>query len=1377
MKNSNPQPLQIPRLAPATAMGSETLPLMKTKLTILKLVFILCGIFATTAVFGQTTYTWTGVADGTNIAVAGNWTTNGSTPAVTVPTGASGDIAQWIGVTASNLVIWHGNPALPGTGFGTSGINLLFTASQVNSVQFVSPSSAAPVVGINNMTIDSGAAPVSFGDGSANLFNIIGRPASALHDWINNSANPVIIYPNVRWQAGGGAAYTLIFDGTGNWTVTNNLTCANNVAVNVAKLGSGTLLWAGPSIPAAVGNNVINSPVTFNEGTVILASSGLLANQAIQNNGATPTLLVYDATAQSQTLGGAISGPMSVKVSNGTLTLSGQSTFTGNVELNNGEAIVNTTENAGTSGPLGNGGTISFTGGTLGWSVNNVFDYSSRFNTAASQAYRFDSGGQSVTLATGLTSSGGTLTKVGPGTLTLNGANTYSGTTTVSAGKLVFGNTTGSGNIAVADGAALGVVDIGTQVTPGTLTLGTSSGATLEFNNVNSTTTAPLAAGTISSVGTVTININTGTFTVGQSYPLLTWTTGSAPTVSLGTLNGYIGTLSFTGNTLKLNITATAYKYTGANNGNWDLATANNWVQNGGAVVYGVNGAGPALFDDTAAGNFSVTVNSAVSATLLVVNNTTNAYSIASSGANNIGGSTALTKSGANTLTLSGGANAYTGVTTVSGGTLSVGALANGGSASDIGAANNNGTNLVLNGGTLHYIGGSASIDRLFALGTGGGTIDASGVGELVLNNAGPVRYSGPGARVLILTGTAATNNTIAGALADNGGATTVTKSGAGTWILSGTNSYSGGTTIAAGTLQVGAGGATGSLGSGNIVDNGSLIFNRTGTLTVNGVISGNGPVTVQAGTVVLAANNTYQNVTTISNGSTLQIGNGGATGSLYQSQSVSNNGLLIYNSTGSFSQGGGGFPISGTGNLIKRGSGTLKIIGPNDYTGWTLIEAGATLQVCEGNQGRLDSSVVTNNGTLKFVRQDWATFFYTNNIVGSGNVVKDVNNANHGDVTLTGNNTYTNGTIIAGGGICIGDGTNAAGSILGNVWFTNSTVSDDAKYLQFNRPDNVTITNFISGSGSTVNGNKGQLIQNGTGVLTLTANNTYAGITTVSNGTLQVGAGGTTGAIGTNNVNNFGVLVFNRSDSLTFGGGISGPGSVVKSGAGTLTLTGVPTLVDTNTLAITGTITVSNGTLVLDPTGGSVGASLNVRGGTLVPGAVGAVSTLTVSNNMNITAGTVSVTLNKSLSPSNSLFSVVGTISATGGTLNVRNYGPALVPGDKFTVFSQPVTGGAAMTVSGANATWVNNLAVDGSVTVSTVLPPAPLSYTHTGNNLQFSWNSSLYSVKLQSQTNSASVGISNNWADYPGGGTSPVTVPIDVKKGTVYFRLVSTP
>ncbi|MGA2502423.1 MAG: autotransporter-associated beta strand repeat-containing protein, partial [Tepidisphaeraceae bacterium] len=494
----------------------------------------------------------------------------------------------------------------------------------------------------------------------------------------------------MRWVAGGGTAYTLDFSGPGNWIANNYLRNDNGSGgTTITVEGPGTMTWTANGY---LGRDAINA-VNINGGTLIIGGAGLLEGQITPPIIANLATLIVDAPSQTNNFQGTIGGTGLLQVNNGMLKLSGENVYTGNTILNGGEVVVNNTENAGGSGPLGVGGTISFAGGTLGFTVYDVFDYSPRFSTAAGQKYSIDTGGQSVLFTNGLTSSGGTLSKVGSGTLTLGGANTYSGNTTISSGKLVFqGSMTGAGSITVPDGTTLGVTGTNTQLTPGTLTLGTSAGATLEFNNVNSTATALIAAGTLSSAGTIIINVNSGTLTPGHSYPLLTWTSGPAPTVTLGVLNGFIGNLSFSGNKLLLNITATAYKWSGADNSSWDLTTANNWIQNGGPVIF-ANG-GPALFDDTATGGTGVIISGVVQPTSVTVNTSTLSYTIFSSAGNDIGGSASLTKNGTSMLTLSGGGNTYTGVTTVSGGIVSVGTLANGGSASDLGAAANSAANL-----------------------------------------------------------------------------------------------------------------------------------------------------------------------------------------------------------------------------------------------------------------------------------------------------------------------------------------------------------------------------------------------------------------------------------------------------------------------------------------------------------------------------------------------------------------------------------------------------------------------------------------------------------------------------------------------------------
>ena len=508
------------------------------------------GIVPSATVFGGTTYTWTGAGDGTTFANSLNWSPNG------VPSGAGGtpDTAQWDGLTSSNLLITMGATALPGTGFGSVGIHLVLTTNQTNTVQLISSVSVSGAMAICNITNNSPDSSLILGDGTTQLLNVVTRPAGALHHFINNSAAPAILNGSILWSAGGGTAYALEFGGAGDWIVNSYLKAEN---------GPPTILWDGPGTMYWGLTNAYNAfnpplgPIAINDGTMILESAGLVASSQavtsfITNNGA----LIFNESSQVEAVSRNILGAGVLQVNSGTLILTGPNTYTGNTVLNGGELIADSAE-SGISGPLGVAGTIMFDGGTLGFSVTNVFDYSGRFATTPGQAYSIDTGGLNVafTNATGLSSSGGTLGKLGAGTLTLAAASTYSGATTVTAGKLVFqGPKAGDGDIRVADGAALGTTATSSQITPGTLTLGTASGVTLEFNNLNSTTIAPLAAGTLAANAVVTFNFNSGLLSPGQSYPLLTWTNGSPPAINVGIVNGGSGYFSTNGNSIQFNV-------------------------------------------------------------------------------------------------------------------------------------------------------------------------------------------------------------------------------------------------------------------------------------------------------------------------------------------------------------------------------------------------------------------------------------------------------------------------------------------------------------------------------------------------------------------------------------------------------------------------------------------------------------------------------------------------------------------------------------------------------------------------------------------------------------------------------------------------------
>ncbi len=1338
---------------------------MKTRLTNLKLLILLCGTAATTAAFGQTIYTWTNSAAVADLATAANWNPNG---VPSIGSGSlTGDTMLFDGQTPSAVVATSNTGGQTGSSVGNplAGIYVHLSVNQVNPVSFSTTvaNSASSGIRFNSFQIDAGAGAFTLGKNSTTncLDTLWGTSNPSQQGITNNSANPVTIYPDVRWRYGAGGAHTIVFGGTGNFLITNDIANVNGAATLIQKDGSGTMYWTAGHNAFWGTISTVSTPMDISGGTLVLKSGGLFpSTTTINNNG---VALVLDAPASSQaagaqTIANPVHGTGNLQVNTGTLTLSGQNDYTGNTVLNGGVLVANRAENLGVNGPLGNGGFIVFNGGTLQFSAVNSYDYSLRFTNSASQSFKFDTAGQNVTFTNTMVSTGGTLTKLGSGSLTLSGANTYDGATTVSAGKLVIQGSQGNGAITVANSAALGVNQGGSTITPASLTVGTSSSATLEFNNVSSTATAAIATAAISAGGTVTVNVNSGSFLIGSDYPLLSWTTGTTPTFSLGTLTGAGGNLNILVSgpttTLRLHITSLAFVWSGLGSANWDITTPNNWKVNGANQTW-ANG-GTALFDDTiTTANTNVTVNFAtIQSASTTVNNSTKPYSITSAGANFIS-TGSLTKNGNSSLTLAGGLNNYSGATTLNGGITTVGVLANGGSASDIGAANNTAGSLVLNGGNLQYTGAGATIDRLFTLGTAGGTIDDEGGGALVLNNAGSIALNGSGARTLTLTGNG--TDELDAKLGDNGGATALTKSGSGTWIVTANNTNSGAVTITGGTLQVGNVGATGAVGSGNITvnPNASVLAYLTSGSVTNGTVSGLGSVTVNGGgTVVLPGNNSYSAGTTIANGSTLQVGVGGATGALNANGNMTVDGTLVFNTSGTFAYGGTGI----------AGGGKITSLGANSYTGWTLIGSGSTFQPCQGNQGALASSVVTNNGTLLLIRQDNASFIYTGPITGSGSVLVDANNFNPGDVTLTGNCDYTGGTFIGDNGLVVGDGS-GTGWITNNVTFMNSTQvpNDNTRTLTFNRPDDVTFPGNIVTNFASPQSNLGLVVQNGTGTLTLTGTNTYGSGTTINAGKLQVGNGGTRGTIGFGPVTDNGILVWNRSDAVSFARVISGTGSLVQQGTGTLTLGATNTYV--------GDTTVSNGTLVI--TGGSVVGNVNVEGGTLVPASLATGGQLNVGGNLTIDSGTIMAPLNKSLAVTNLV--VTGTITRTGGSVVVANAGPALSVGDKFYLFSGPVSGFA--TPTGAGATWQNNLGTDGSITALTVpvtvnTNPPVLKVSVSGNTLSLGWPTNL---GWTLQTNSVSLTAANQW--FPVVGSAAVTnasFTINPAKANVFFRMV---
>jgi autotransporter-associated beta strand protein len=187
------------------------------------------------------------------------------------------------------------------------------------------------------------------------------------------------------------------------------------------------------------------------------------------------------------------------------------------------------------------------------------------------------------------------------------------------------------------------------------------------------------------------------------------------------------------------------------------------------------------------------------------------------------------------------------------------------------------------------------------------------------------------------------------------------------TAVLTGASTYTGGTIIIRDNLQLGDGGTTGSIVGDVAITNGSLGFDRSNTYVFAGNVTGPGTlIQLGTGTTVLTGASSVADVQ-ISAG-TLQLGNGGTTGSLTVSGAIVDNGTLAVNHSDTVALANA---LSGTGGLSQIGTGTLLINTQNTATGRTLVSSGTLIVGDAAHPGaRIDSSIggvaVQGSGTLK---------------------------------------------------------------------------------------------------------------------------------------------------------------------------------------------------------------------------------------------------------------------------------------------------------------------------------------------------------------------------------------------------------------------------
>jgi fibronectin-binding autotransporter adhesin len=912
------------------------------------------------------------------------------------------------------------------------------------------------------------------------------------------------------------------------------------------------------------------------------------------------------------------------------LVLAGADTFTGEVEIQRGsiylfnpQALVQTnkllldpaTGNNARLFVYGNGATVanlesSGAGDTVianGNALNPIviapatltIDQTSNTVFSGVVADAFDEYDRGNTIASGSLS----LVINGTGTLTLSGANTYSGSTAINSGGLVTSTLSmGGGSFSVADGATLGIDVVGpvnglTLLTlpMSSLTLGSNAQTTVNFvfSGNPPTFAAPVTAASLTANGgtnAVTINVAfNGGVGVGQ-FPLISYPAGTIggtgfSAFKLGPLPSFVtATLvnNTTNNSVDLSVTAVAEpEWSGAYDGIWTTSVQHlpkNWVfiTDGTTPADFANG-DSALFNDTATGWTVVNVSGAVEVApvSLTFNNSVKNYIL--TGPNAVTGTTGLLKTGSGLLTIQN-SNTFTGPVTISGGTVLIVFDANLGA---VPASPTPGA-IVLNGGTL-----SAAVTTTLAANRG--------------ITLGPDSGSGSGT----LDVRAGVVLTVAGPIANNGsGTATLDKTGAGQLILAGTDTYTGGTSNEGGTLtyaqnQSFSSDTTLGIAPGAVVQSAGtldLLVNTGGTaidVLGNGVLSltsTNNSAT--SPDIYFCANDIPQDNANYGAEIASAVDLGSAQRFIWGK--TDHNGVGEYGLTAADCQFGG--PISGAGGLT--------FIAQDNYTNLPAMET----PFCLNAPNSFTGPVQLQRGSI---------YLGDPNAFPAGNVLQfNVASGNNGRFFLYGNDvTATDLEATNSGTTVIADG-NVIPDLVGPATLTviqsNSALFNGA--IQDVQPE-------YGGGGSftpTLS-----LVKSGPASLTLGGENTYSGATTISGGTLALGSGGT--------------FDYSTPISVT-------PGAVLDISASSWILGGLApqTLVagrssnfgtDVNgTLASVGTINVAGtgiaGTLTIN-------GGLTLQGGNLEMDLAGAATTGTGVNDLISVNGVLNLNSPTTITPS----------------------------------------------------------------------------------------------------------------------------------------------
>ena len=1174
---------------------------------------------------------------------AGSATTLGSSASLSAITGLTINSGNTFSLGANNQINNSANLALAGGTLNVGSFSATFrqlTQSTASTIDYLNDGSVVRFNGVNGSV--SGLGTLT---GALTIANWGGSlTGSGTEQLVVYSTSGAPTVSGITFSGWGGATTIARGDlGVGYYEIVPNVTATDwNVNGNGTWGTNGN--WVGGTAPNAIGAIArlgslgSAAPLTANP-TVTVAANSIVG-----------TLIFDNAANKNYTVSGA--GRLDFNASSGsaqiivnddgtqTIATSGRYSAAGGTTITNNSAAAT-------------GLTLS---GGLDQRNSGVLAVTGTGNTLISGA---------ITQTSGSTS----LLKTGSGTLILsNAANAYTGTTTVRNGTLeidanapsgangALGNSTNAvivNDASTSAGMNTSLIIGASGVTVGTgITVGAQGATTTLGGGNNFTTGTSTFSGGITLNKGVSLNAN-GTSIVNFNGQLIDGTGGIGGTdiTKIGTGTAVLGNAS--------------NNYIGATNVN--AGTLRLGVANAVPTTSAVTVASGATFDTNAltdsigslAGAGNVTLGTPGAATTLTIggNNTSTTFSGVISG----GANAALVKNGTGTLTLTG-ADTYAGTTTVSAGTLIAAnntALGTSAAGTTVAAAATLGLqgNITVTGESLALTAATspstASLANLAGTNTWTGNVSLTGA---TANDT--VKIDAAGGSQL----------TVSGVISEGTNAKVLYKSGAGTLVLSGANTYTGLTNVAGGTL---------------IAANNSALGTTAGATSVQigATLGFQNNVTIAAGEAI-----TLQNTASPSAPSLNNIQDNNTVAGPITIAGSNNAGVLINSNTGNLTLTGVIGQSVTNAFVTKTGAGTVTLAGTaaNTFSGAFSVNDGTVVANMTAGQNATGSGAINigdgtgtaSSAVLQLGASNQLNDTSAVSINTDGRLDLQANNDTIGALTMSGGSVIGTGTATLGGNLTFnGTGTSTA-AISANVNLGGNRIIQVGNN-GVNTDTDLTISGVVSGTGNLTKTDLGVLQLSGT-----TAN-TYTGTTTITDGTLALNKTAGVQALGSGNVTvgDGAGAAGSASLKLLASNQISNITSVAIASDGKFDLNG-----NVQTLAtFTGTGILDTGAATGKLTAGGTNASWTFSGSLAGSGSIDKVGTgtLTFDQNINFSAGTLNL-VGGTLALAGINFNV-GTIHITGNTTIDFGNSSATV----LTAANVIVDAGVSLTITH----WVNNV------------------------------------------------------------------------------------